>query len=235
MLLDRYLPRYDVTQVVELGIDAPPQVAYAAAKVVQLHDPLISALFAVREFPSRVARWWRREKAPPAPGPISFDAISRSPGWVVLGEKTGTELVGGSVGKFWRRDYGGRAVAADEFVSFNEPGYAKLAASLGVRPNPSGGSVLRYEARTLATDDEARRTFLRYWRVIHPGVAMVMGRALKCIKREAERRGQLQLTAAGDDHGQDPRHLRNIVWAHRPNRPTHRRPFGVPGVLHHRA
>jgi hypothetical protein len=46
---------------------------------------------------------------------------------------------------------------------------------------------LRYEARTAATDDDARHRFGAYWRIIRPGVALVMTRALRRIKQAAER------------------------------------------------
>jgi hypothetical protein len=99
------------------------------------------------------------------------------------------EFVVGSVGRFWRRDYGGRPVKAEEFTRFHEPGFAKLAIGFAVRPTPGGGAVLRYEARTTTTDATAERTFRRYWRLIHPGVAVIMARVLRRIKRQAEREG----------------------------------------------
>lgn len=93
----------------------------------------------------------------------------------------------GAVGRFWQRDYGWKPIARESFVGFNEPGYAKLAGGFSVRPTGFGSRVLRYEARTATTDPVARVRFRRYWRVIRPGVAIVMRRALMRIKREAER------------------------------------------------
>jgi hypothetical protein len=189
MLIDRYLPRFDATQVVELDVDAPPEAAYPAMRAADLRDPVIGALFAVRELPTRIARRWRSEPPPPAGGPVTFgDMATMGAGWTLLAEEPGREFVVGSVGRFWRKDYGGRPVTMEEFVPFAEPGYAKLALSLGVRPAPGGGTVLRYEARTATTDESARRAFRRYWRLIHAGVAIVMRRALRRIKREAEKR-----------------------------------------------
>lgn len=95
----------------------------------------------------------------------------------------------GSVGRFWERDYGGRAVTAEQFLAFNEPGYAKLTIGFSVRPGPTGETILRYEARTLTTDETARRKFRRYWRLIRPGVSLVMRAALRRIKLAAERQG----------------------------------------------
>jgi hypothetical protein len=117
------------------------------------------------------------------------------PGWIRLAEAPGVELVLGSVGRFWRSDYGGRPVTAEEFRAFHEPGYARLAIAFSVRPLGAVGSLLRYEARTATTDEKARRAFRRYWRVIRPGVALVMRRAMERIRREAERRVELGLSA----------------------------------------
>jgi hypothetical protein len=189
MLIDRYLPRFDVTCVRETSVAAAPDEAYAAVRETDLRDPLINVLFALRELPLKIARRLRGEPAPPPWPRVTFgDLTQHGPGWVSLAEQPGVELVVGSVGRFWERDYGGRPVAAEDFVPFNEPGYAKVALSLAVRPTGSGSSV-RYEARTATTDATARRIFRRYWRIISPGVALVMGRALRRIKSEAERRG----------------------------------------------
>lgn len=188
MLIDRYLPRFDVTLVRETSVAAVPEDAYAAVRETDLRDPLINVLFALRELPQKIARRLRGEPPPPPLPKVTFgDLPQDGPGWVSLAEEPGVELVVGSVGRFWRRDYGGRPVAPEDFVPFNEPGYAKVALSLAVRPTGSG-SIVRYEARTATTDATARRIFRRYWRIISPGVALVMGRALRRIKAEAERR-----------------------------------------------
>jgi hypothetical protein len=189
MLIDRYLPRFDVTEVHEVQVNAPSDLTYAAIREADLRDPLVGALFAVRELPNRIARKLRGEPPPPAAKSFTFKNVATEDmGWMSLDEKPGDEFVVGSVGRFWQGDYGWRPVAREAFVGFNEPGYAKLAVSFCVRPNPSGGTVLRYEARTATTDKAARVHFRRYWRMIRPGVAMVMRRALTRIKAEAEGR-----------------------------------------------
>ncbi len=187
MLIDRYLPRFDVTYVCETSIDAAPEEAYAAVRETDLRDPVVSVLFTLRELPLKIARRLRGEPPPPLLPNVTFgDVTQHGPGWVLLAQEPGVELVVGSVGQFWRRDYGARPVAAEEFVTFHERGYAKLALSLAVRPTETG-SIVRYEARTATTDAAARRKFRRYWWIISPGVALVMGRALRRIKAEAER------------------------------------------------
>lgn len=188
MLIDDYLPRYDVTEVQQVRVHAPPEVTYPAIHETDLRDPMIDALFAIRELPTRLVRRLRGEAPPPPPPAFTFDDLATSEmGWILLAEEPGVEFVMASVGRFWRRDYGWHPVAPDRFVGFDEPGYAKLAVSFYVEQT-DGGSLLRYEARTATTDDIARKRFRRYWRVIHPGVAIVMRRALTRIRAEAERR-----------------------------------------------
>lgn len=196
MLIDKYLPRFDVAEVHELEVDAPPDVTYAAIREADLRDPLIAALFAIRELPNRIAR--RVRGAPSLPEPKSFtfrDVTTPNMGWVLLAEEPGVEFVAGSVGRFWKWDYGWRPVAAEEFFAFEEPDYAKIAISLSVRAMAMGRSVLRYEARTGTTDEVARMRFRRYWRIVRPGVGIVMRRALDRIQAEAERRHATSVTA----------------------------------------
>ena len=188
MLIDRFLPRYDVTQVVETSVNATPERTFALIRDTDLRDPLVDALFFLRELPQRLMRWWRNEPVPRTQrGKVTFRTITESgPGWTLLGEEPGSEFVVGSVGRFWRKDYGGRPVRPEEFTHFHEPGFAKLAVGFAVRPAPGGGAILRYEARTTTTDSTAERTFRRYWRLIHPGVAWIMGRVVRRIKAQAE-------------------------------------------------
>jgi hypothetical protein len=187
--LDRALPSYDARLVCETTVDAPPAVAYAAVREADLLDPVVRALFGIREAP---ARWLARRRGEPvivSPRSVTVaDLLRPGTGMVVVREEEGSDLVIGSVGRFWRRDYGHREVSGEGFTTFDEPGYAKLAMGFEVRPLPGGRALVHYEARTATTDAEARRRFRRYWRVIRPGVRLVMRRALARIRREAERR-----------------------------------------------
>ena len=103
MLIDRYLPTYDVTEVCETSLHAPPDVTYAAIRETNLSDPVVTALFALRELPLRIVRKWRGEPHPPPTARVTFGTmIKDGPGWVLLAEEPGVELVIGSVGRFWR-------------------------------------------------------------------------------------------------------------------------------------
>ncbi|HEY6223133.1 MAG TPA: hypothetical protein VIW26_05080 [Gemmatimonadales bacterium] len=187
MLIDRCLRCFDVTLACETTIRALPSEVYEAMLGTDLRDPLVNALFALREMPLRIARRLHREPPPPAAPAVTFGDIAKGPIWVRLAEEPGVELVVGSIGRFWQKDYGWQPIAADRFEAFQEPGYAKVVLSLAVLPSLAGLTLLRYEARTATTDAMAARRFRRYWRLIRPGVALVMRRALRRIKEQAER------------------------------------------------
>lgn len=185
-LMDRYVPDPDFLESRDLEVEAVPEAVLAAIKGADLSDPVINTLFAVRDLPNRVARRLGRGTQTDA-GRVSFTNIpDAGPGWVELDEEPGRELVLGAVGRFWRRDYGARDVAPEDFAAFDEPGYLKLAVSSRVEQRGYDQSVLHYEARIEATDDEARRQFVRYWKVIGPGNEVIVRRALQRIKAEAE-------------------------------------------------
>lgn len=189
MQIDRFLPIYDVTLISKAKVHAPPAETYHAILEADLRDPVISALFALRELPMRLARRMHHEPSPPTspPGPITFGSLTRGgPEWVLLAKQPDQELVIGSVGRFWQKDYGGRPVTAEAFAAFAEPGFAKLVIGFSVRPDGLGGSDLVYEVRTATTDAIAYRRFHRYWRLIRPGVTLVMRSALHRIRRRAE-------------------------------------------------
>jgi hypothetical protein len=187
-LLERTLPTFAETIVRQAVVHAPPEKTFAAIQRTNLMDPAVRLLFGLRELPTRIAARFRSEPTPPRTRSVTFaDLVGPGSGMTVVGLDPGHEMVVGSIGRFWQRDYGARPITPEEFVPFHDPGYAKLAMDFTVVPLGADWSLLRYEARTEPTDDEARRRFRRYWRLIRPGVGLVMGRALARIRAEAER------------------------------------------------
>jgi hypothetical protein len=181
MPLDEFLPDYDVNEVHSTRVAASPDAVLAAARALTSRDvPLARALMAVRTLPARLRGRRRSVDAP------IIDQFVRG-GFAVLAERS-DELVLGGVGRFWQPSAPGRPIRADEFAGFDEPGWAKTAFNFEARPAPGGGTVLTTETRIQATDDTARRSFRRYWRVIGPGSAAIRRAWLRAIRLRAERR-----------------------------------------------
>jgi len=112
------------------------------------------------------------------------------PGWLVLGERPGREIAFGAVGKFWQPVIEWRDVPQNEFSSFAEPGWGKIAANFSVLPYGDHSTLVTYECRTVTTDPVSRRCFLRYWRFIRPFVGHIMRATVNKIKADAERSGK---------------------------------------------
>jgi hypothetical protein len=185
-ILDRFLPAYEVREVHRTIVDAPPELTYAAAEALDFQESaLVKGVFKGRELLMRAK--------PQAGEPQSFLSEVRSLGWRVLDEKPGQHLVMGAVTQPWKADVQFRGLGPDEFVSFNEPGYAKIAWTIAVEPNGATGSVFRTETRVMTTDADSRRRFRRYWTMVSPGVLLIRREMLRLVRREAERRMQQTL------------------------------------------
>jgi hypothetical protein len=188
MPLDDFLPDYDAREVHSTRVAAPPETAIAAARALTARDvPLMVALMALRRLPATVLGVARRSRAARRPRrdldtPI-LEGLTRT-GFVVLAEQP-DELVLGVVGRFWTLDGGIGRVSPDEFVGFREPGFAKAVMNFHVQ-SVGGGTVLTTETRIAGTDEEARRKFRRYWRIVMPGSAAIRRAWLRAIRRRAE-------------------------------------------------
>ena len=108
------------------------------------------------------------------------------PGWLVLGEVPGREVVFGAVGTFWKPNITWHELTAHQFAGFEEPGWGKIACHLMVRPDGPGRSILSYECRTATTDLTSRAQMSRYWWLIRPFVAYVLRAVLRTIRANAD-------------------------------------------------
>lgn len=180
MLIDRFLPDYDVVEHHEVDVDAAADRAYQAVKELDLaRSPVVLALLFARGLPHLFGGAVKPKRR------IGLDELVDS-GFVVLGEEPGRELVLGIVGKFWQPSSGVHRIEPHEFVSFDEPGFARAAWNVVVSERPGGKSRVATETRVAATDDEARRNFARYWWLIGRFSALIRRVMLRGIKRDAE-------------------------------------------------
>jgi len=178
-MLDEFLPRYDVHEVHSIDTSASPAaVMEAIHRLTPMEVPVLVALMAVRSVPTLLRR--RRLSVR---GPL-LDGFRRG-GFVTLRESP-TELVVGGVGRFWQPSGGLRRIEAADFRAFDEPGFAKAAFNFEIERN-GARTLLRTETRVATTDESARRSFGRYWRLVYPGSALIRIAWLRAIRRRAER------------------------------------------------
>ncbi len=163
--LDTALPVWDHAERHEIHVDAPPERALAAVYAVSAAE-LPSARLLMR------LRGLRPSRADSLVDAMIADGFTR------LGDDV---LV--LVGRPWTARGGLRRV--DDFVAFDEPGYAKMA--LGFTATPDGaGARLATETRVFLTDRSSRRRFAAYWLVVRPFSGHLRRRWLAAARRRAE-------------------------------------------------
>jgi hypothetical protein len=193
LLIDQFLPTYDVGVVhADVYRAAPARCYFVASQLDLFQTPLIRTLIGIRRLPERVAITVKGR------GTTTVLEASRRTfrfrdmvdvGWILLGETPGVELVLGQVSRPWKGVTVSTHVPTtpQQFRSFDEPGFAKIATSLRVDPYGNGSSILTMETRVAITDDTSRRRFRRYWLVIGPFSSLIRRTALRQLATEFRR------------------------------------------------
>ncbi len=183
MLIDRHLPTFDVGDRHEVYVAAEPGRVFAAFPALDFtRSRVVRTLFAIRNLPSR-----RHRHTHEVPGSQPFLPSMLAIGWRVLEEIPSQELVAGAVTRPWAPEVRFRGLAAPDFATFAEPGFAKIAWNFAVRPAARGGTVASAQTRVSCTDATARRRFKRYWLVFGVGIRWLHHALLHLLEREIER------------------------------------------------
>jgi hypothetical protein len=181
VLIDDFLPNFDVSERHHTLVLAPVADAYAAARKVDLaRSRVVRGLLAARGIPARVRRRHRG-----APKSMTLDDLMAA-GFVWLGEEPGREFVLGLVGTFWKPTGAISRVDPSEFASFDQPGQAKAVWNFRTIPDGEDRSFVTTETRVRVPDEPSRRTFLLYWAAIGPFSGVIRKQALSLIKADAE-------------------------------------------------
>ncbi len=182
-LVDQFIPNPEVDEYHSLDIAAPAPVVLEAAKAMDLQSaPLIKAIFFLRAVPSLL----RGEPFRPE-GSRGILEETLAQGFGVLAEDAGREIVIGAYCRPWLADVEFRPLPPEEFASFDEPGFVKIAVSLAAEPLGADSSRFVTRTRAVATDAEARRKFRRYWSRMSAGIILIRWFFLPLLKRQVER------------------------------------------------
>jgi hypothetical protein len=180
MLIDEWMPVWDVVERHETRIRAPREAVWQTVRTLDFtRSPIIGALFALRSLPGLLSGRARKR----ALG-TTMDGLLRN-GFVLLGERPGEELLIGVVGRFWRPSGDIVRLTADEVRAFDRPGYAIGTWDFTLADD---GDAIRLatETRVRCTDEASRRSFRRYWTVVGPFSALIRREMLRSIRNAAE-------------------------------------------------
>jgi hypothetical protein len=194
VLLDEFMPVYDVSDAVATVVEADLATTWAALMDVDLIDvgrkrPLVAVLGALRILPDMVSHLLHGEPPADQPEHLRLRDLTTLPldkgGWVLLEQREQDEIALGLVGKFWRPVIEFPKVSsATEFRDFAAPGFAKTIYALSVRSLDPRRTLLSGVMRTATTDARARQWFRRYWTFGVGSGAHVLVNGLLDVTRE---------------------------------------------------
>jgi len=182
--LDEWMPRWQVGERHVTQIAAAPEEVFAAIRAVSADDIfLFRTLIAIRrcgqDGPESILN---------APDKKPLLDVATQTSFVRLAEEPPREIVIGTVvaaPRGLRKSVGG--LSPDFFRVKLPPGVALATMNFFVQPDNRGGSILSSETRIDANSPSALRSFVVYWRIIHPGSDIIRRMWLRAIKQRAER------------------------------------------------
>jgi hypothetical protein len=171
MLIDQFLPQYDINAWYQIDIRAPIERAYSVARFLDMCD-------------SRMVRWLYHLRGLPEYG-LTFDGMLKW-GFVLLAEKPSQEIVFGLIGRFWTHSAQIQSINADAFVKFDQPGFAKAVGNIVFIPQDNGSVRVTTETRVHCLDDTSQRYFRLYWLLIGPFSGIIRKEWFRLVKQRAE-------------------------------------------------
>jgi hypothetical protein len=188
--LDRYSPEYDYVEKHRIIVSATPEVAFKAAKSMDLsHSNLIALLFGIRNTYGKVFSAFSPNKNTFASISLNptLDDLPKKTGFIFLDENRDNEFVLGLVGKFWRPTaHIERGLGSEEFLDFNKEGFAKACANFLITKRDDNSILLSTETRTKCIGPKAKSAFTLYWAAIRPFSGLTRHVMLNTVKAKAE-------------------------------------------------
>lgn len=179
--IDDFIARPFVRERHETVVAAPADVVFATACNFDLLSiPLVRAIF-----------WLRSRIFSATPPPRSWRGVvaeTREMGWVPLVVLPNQLYMAGAACQPWVGDAVFTAVPADRFAEYAEPDMVKIVWTFETEPIGPERTRLATETRAQPTDEQARRKFRRYWRLVGAGIVLIRRLMLPAIRREAEQR-----------------------------------------------
>ena len=183
-IIDRQMPTWQRRVLQARAVRAPSSETHAAIRRVDFFgSPLVA-------IPNRARVWFDRvfrgESTPATRGRFGFEDLLADEGGFHLLDEDGSEVVLGFIGRWWDRGYGRLDWVPEELADFDRPGYGLGVWGFTVLGRGDAESVLVTDVRVRCTDEEARRKFERYWRLVGPFVTAMGGSVLRLVQQEAE-------------------------------------------------
>jgi hypothetical protein len=172
--LARALPGAEFTEHHDLVVGAPREHVWSALRATRWSDLRVSLpLLAVRGL-----------GALPPSGEAGLLLGPGGPTPLVLLDPP-RYAAGAAVARPWqlRPSRGPRIGSLDDLASFDDPGWLKMGMDFSLHPLSGDRTRLATSTWCEPTDEEARRRFARYWRVVRPFSGLIRMDLLRAVAR----------------------------------------------------
>lgn len=166
--------------------DVWPHCLAVTAQEIRTLGPLM----AIRSLPSRLTS----SRSVSASAPLPLLEVFESEGFVVLRQDERPDngmasVLFGAAGRFWSIAHNApkQFRTAQDFVDFQEPGWAKTVCRLDAIDLGDGRTRIETETRVIGTDAASTRKFAPYWAVIRLPSGAIRRSWLAAIDRRATR------------------------------------------------
>jgi len=173
MLIDEFLPQYDLRSHHRVTVHAPIEQVYESVRRLDIAQ-------------TRLARWLFRLRGIPVSTTLSLDNLLEMR-FILLGDNESKELLLGLVGRFWILSGKLQRLDAERFRTFTHQGYAKAVWNFSVTSLSDHSTLLETETRVHCLDSVSRRRFRLYWLIIGVFSRLIRREILQTIKHRAER------------------------------------------------
>ena len=175
------MPACDVSEFHQTTVRAPIQTVYDTLRTADLGgSPIVRSLLRLRELPAVFTIGGSARNLH-----LNLDALVKG-GFVLLGENPPNEIALGLAGRFWTLSGSRCRLDADEFRTFDRPGYAKAVWNFSLVQEGPQTTRLATETRVLCLDAASRRRFRMYWALIAPFSGLIRREVLRAIRRSSE-------------------------------------------------
>ncbi len=172
MLIDDFLPNYDVRERHQTKVHASVDEVYAAVRQLDISQ-------------AKLTQWLFRLRGIPTSSNFNLDDFLKMR-FILLGERPNEELLLGLVGRFWTLSGKLRRLESEAYRNFNEQGYAKAAWNFSLSEEPNNSVLLETETRVYCLDGVSRKHFRLYWFLVGRFSGLIRREILQAIKRNAE-------------------------------------------------
>lgn len=195
-LYEIFLPAFDNSEELAVLVHADRESTWEALLNVDLLEVgrahrMAGVLGAIRVLPELAVGLIHGETPDAMPESMKLgelgSEVSGNGEWVTLGERPGSEIAFGLVGKFWKPVIEYRSVKAEEFTELSEPAIAKTVYAFKLTPISEKATLLTAVMRTATTDEHSRKWFRRYWTFgVGSGAHILVNGVLDLARENAE-------------------------------------------------